>query len=77
VVAQHDGEPVDDTLPTTRWDKGEYVEDIHTLRLPVGLPRGSYQLQVGVYRWPAGARLPLVGGGDALALPQPIIVTGR
>jgi hypothetical protein len=46
------------------WEPGEYVEDIHTLRIPEDLPAGRYAIFVGWYseegRWmavdPSGAR---------------------
>lgn len=77
VVAQHDGEPAANTLRTSRWAAGEYVEDVHPLALPATLPPGPYRLRVGMYTWPDGARLPLATGADAFDLPQPLTVAAR
>lgn len=74
VVAQHDGEPQLNALPTTRWASGEYLEDAHPLQLPANLPAGNYTVRVGMYAWPDGARLPVNNGKDAYDLPQPITI---
>lgn len=75
-VAQHDSEPVNNTLPTLRWSAGEFVEDLHAVRLPADMPPGTYQLLAGLYLWPDGARLP-VQGEDAYRIPIPVTVERR
>ncbi len=77
VVAQHDSEPGNNDLRTTRWAAGEYLDDAHPLALPANLPPGDYRVRVGLYLYPDGARLPLATGGDAYALPQPLTAVGR
>jgi hypothetical protein len=49
VLAQHDGDPVGDFTPTTRWQPGEILRDRHTIPLPVDLPPGDYRLLAGLY----------------------------
>jgi hypothetical protein len=41
--------PVGGLYPTNAWRPGEYISDFHTLPLPVTLPPGAYQLQVGAF----------------------------
>jgi hypothetical protein len=50
VVAQHDGDPVGEFTPTTRWRSGELIADRHRIPLPPSLPSGSYELRAGMYR---------------------------
>jgi hypothetical protein len=62
--ATGDGPPQGGQRPIVTWEPGEYVEDIHTLRIPEDLPAGRYAIFVGWYseegRWmavdPSGAR---------------------
>jgi hypothetical protein len=67
-LAQDDAIPFGGIYPTTRWAAGELVRDVHTLRLPADLAPGRYLLRVGLYRSGDQRRLPLVTGGDSLAL---------
>jgi len=59
LVAQHDGPPDDGQSPTTGWDQGEQVLDVHRVAVPRDLPPGDYTLIVGLYDPNSGARLPL------------------
>jgi hypothetical protein len=45
---EQQGRPVDDTYPTTEWDKGEVLRDWHDLRLPADTPPGNYELLLQV-----------------------------
>ncbi|MDX9953098.1 MAG: hypothetical protein RBT75_03340 [Anaerolineae bacterium] len=49
LVAQHDGQPVNWTYPTTVWQAGDFILDRHPLTLNPELPRGDYQIFVGFY----------------------------
>jgi hypothetical protein len=66
-VAQKDDEPQQGAYPTRYWDVGETVVDEHVLPLPRDR-RGDYAIQVGLYRAPDGARLPVEGGRDSFVL---------
>jgi len=74
LVAQHDGEPVGGSRPTTSWQAGETIADRHAIVLPPDLPAGTYTLQAGLT--PVGQpanRLPVTGpdaqpAGDAVRL---------
>jgi hypothetical protein len=61
-LAQSDGQPALWTRPTTTWAAGETIVDRHGLWLPAGLPSGTYQLRVGLYRPADGQPLSLTTG---------------
>jgi uncharacterized membrane protein len=68
-VAQGDGPPnYLGALPTTLWQLGAPVLDVHTVTLP-DRP-GTYSIQIGWYDPQTGERLPLSTGGDSLSLGQ-------
>jgi len=68
VVAQHDGQPLGGTYPTSVWDAGEIVADQHLLTLPVDRPPGDYRLRAGLYLLETGQRLQVEGDGDSVEL---------
>jgi hypothetical protein len=68
LVAAHDGMPADNGFPTGAWPPGLLVEDKHTITLPPDLPPGTYQVNVGLYLFETGERLPV---SDAAGLEQP------
>ena len=65
IWAQHDGEPVGGSHPTSSWQPGEEITDHHGLALPADLPPGKYRLAVGLYDVATGERLPVVTGQGA------------
>lgn len=67
LLAQDDSEPAGWTYPTTVWEPGEYVRDVHALRLPPAVARGDASLVVGIYDSETSDRLPLgAANGGAL-----------
>ncbi len=66
-LATGDGPPQGGRRPVLTWEPGEYVEDVHKLQIPQGLPAGRYRIFAGWYseegRWRAtdraGARYPM------------------
>ncbi|MGC9349585.1 MAG: hypothetical protein ACP5JG_15720 [Anaerolineae bacterium] len=60
-VAQDDAKPVYWFYPTTAWEPGDYVRDEHVLNLPPALPRGDYEVSVGLYDAKTGDRLTVQG----------------
>jgi hypothetical protein len=60
-VISGDAQPVDGNYPTSVWQPGEVIEDVHPL--PAGrdlkIPRAS----IGLYRLATGERLPIDGTG--------------
>ena len=60
-VAQQDGPPVYNYVPTTFWQAGDRIYDEKTITLPADLSPGDYTLVVGLYDPATGERLPAVG----------------
>lgn len=65
LVAQTDGEPGGNLLPTTIWPPGEMVIDRHGVLLPKELPAGEYGLVVGLYHLVGGERLRVTLDGES------------
>lgn len=71
--AGRDSPPGNGSLPTGRWQPGWRVIDEFALQLPVDLPAGVYDLEIGMYQGD-GAHLPAGGGSvhlGAVAIPAP------
>ncbi len=60
--AQQDSQPRQGTYPTSYWEPGLMVIDIHTLELPEDLAAGRYPLITGMYGLDTGERLPAFAG---------------
>jgi hypothetical protein len=43
--------------PTSRWRAGEVIVDDYRLALPADMPRGEYEIEVGMYTVKTGARV--------------------
>jgi hypothetical protein len=54
VWAQSDAQPAH---PTSHWRVGEILIDETRIALPENLPRGEYEIQIGMYILNTGARL--------------------
>jgi hypothetical protein len=67
-VAQSDRQPLDGRYPTSIWNPGEVVVDVHTLAIPRDLRPGTYRLLVGLYHQPTNARAPTADGGDSVQI---------
>jgi hypothetical protein len=72
--AQADGVPVNWTLPTTCWVRGETITDPYTLTLPLNAPPGDYTLSLGFYDKATKGRL-RVGEEDHLRLKLMVVPT--
>jgi len=59
LVSQDDAQPARGSYPTSRWQRGETIIDEYRLRV-VGLPRGEYQIEIGMYNLHTGARVRVV-----------------
>ncbi len=59
MVGQHDGLPA---LPTSGWEPGDIVKDTHYVQVAAQGWSGTGQIQVGLYDWQVGDRLPTVEG---------------
>ncbi|MEW5719895.1 MAG: glycosyltransferase family 39 protein [Chloroflexota bacterium] len=65
VWAQDDTRPGRGTFPTSRWQTGEVIVDEYRLTLPPNLPRGEYQIEIGMYNLATGARVQVVDANGA------------
>jgi len=74
--AQHDGQPRNNTYPTSLWDEAEIIEDEHELLLPPDLPGGEYRIAVGMYLLETLQRLPVFDEGGSRVRDDQIILEG-
>ena len=63
-LAQVDGPVMGGQYPSWLWAAGEVFEETLSLTLPADLPPGEYPINVGVYDFDSGARLPVVVDGE-------------
>ena len=73
IVGQSDFIPGDEVAPTTGWVAGEIITDTIRLQFPKTVPKGTYQLVIGLYSNNSGVRLPIargVGTEDAFTLSE-------
>jgi hypothetical protein len=72
VQAQNDSHPALGGRPTSSWRPGQVIVDQHRLRLPTGLPPGRMAIEVGMYDYASGERLPVAikGGAQPLGGPE-------
>ena len=69
-LAVGDGPPVAGDYPTSMWQPGDYLEDVHVISLPTDLASGDYEIAVGLYNPLTGLRtLRSDGVGDSVSLP--------
>jgi hypothetical protein len=70
-IGQQDNMPVNDQLPTSCWQPGEYVSDPYVIQRP-GSAHEPYSIEVGLYRGDTGARLLRSDAqGDSVTLEAP------
>ncbi|MGD1991562.1 MAG: glycosyltransferase family 39 protein [Anaerolineae bacterium] len=74
IVAQHDGPPRHGRYPTTAWQAGDVVPDVHVLAVPTLPAEEGLRLITGLYDPDTMDRLPAVGPqgpapNDAIPLP--------
>jgi hypothetical protein len=68
IRAQGDGVPLEGSRPTSSWQSGEVLADVHLLPMGVDVTPGDYKLLVGLYTPEDGARLPVAAGGDSVVV---------
>ena len=64
---QADSPPKSGEYPTSVWDAGEVIADLHTLLLAPDLPAGEYRIAVGLYDPETGQRVKRVDGNGNMA----------
>lgn len=57
-VGQKDNPPVNGFYPTSTWKKDEIITDRYAIPLAADLPSGQYQIEIGMYDFDTGVRLP-------------------
>lgn len=62
IVAQADGQPLAGRYPTSLWEPGDGVRDVHLLTVPSDLPEGPAHLAIGLYRLETLQRLVATDG---------------
>ena len=65
--AQADSMPVEALRPTTSWQPGEVIQDMHVLFIPDDAPQAIYQLNIGLYEAVTGQRLPVQHSDGTIA----------
>ncbi len=60
-----DGPPLNNDYPTSYWDTGEIIIDLHHLDL-AEVPAGIYQILIGLYDPTTGGRVPVSQTGERL-----------
>jgi hypothetical protein len=63
-LAQHDGPVMGDVYPAAVWEAGEVFTETITLTLPADLTPGDYPVQLGLYDFAGGGRLPVMMDGQ-------------
>lgn len=68
IHTQHDGIPGLGSKPTSWWQSGWLIRDVHTLTLPPDLSPGSYSLELVIYDSFTQTVIPFADGADKLTL---------
>ena len=74
-LAQSDGPVMGGDYPSRLWTAGEIFDETIYLELPADLPPGDYPVNVGLYQYDTGTRLPLVAGDERS--PADALTVGR
>ncbi|MCB8981209.1 MAG: glycosyltransferase family 39 protein [Ardenticatenaceae bacterium] len=77
LIGQHDGLPVNGSRPTTSWLPGEFLVDVHEVRLRDTSFTGRANLVVGLYDPVSGTRLRAQDGRDFIPLETEIVITSN
>ncbi len=64
LLSQDDRRPLDGDFPTNLWRPGDVMRTTHTLALPKAPAPVLYILEVGLYNWKTGERLPIFQNGQ-------------
>jgi 4-amino-4-deoxy-L-arabinose transferase-like glycosyltransferase len=59
IWGQKDAWPVASSYPTSRWARGDIIEDPYEIGISSETPSGDYRLEVGMYLLETGERLPV------------------
>ena len=73
--AQADSPAASGKYPTSVWDAGEVIADLHTLSIAPDLPAGEYRVAIGLYDPQTGQRLSVVDE-DGRILTDHVTISG-
>ena len=59
--------PVEALRPTSSWQPGEVIQDMHVIFIPADAPQATYQVNIGLYDTITGKRLPVQQADDIWA----------
>jgi len=65
-ITQSDHRPGGAYYPSSHWQVGETLRDLHTLTIPPEAPPGYYQLRVGLYYQPDPGKIHSMGPGELI-----------
>ena len=68
LVAQHDGLPAAGSKPTSWWQPGQQIRDVHTLTLEPAAAAGPLSLEVVIYDTYSLETIPWADGRESLPL---------
>ncbi len=60
IRAQDDDYPLGGDYPTSFWGVGEVIQDQYALEVPLEVPAGEHDIEVGLYLASSGSRLPVL-----------------
>lgn len=76
ILAQRDAEPMADLAPTTSWQAGETITDLHAVRIPANTTLQTLNLRLGLYDPATGERLPVRAANGETPLPDGYTLKG-
>lgn len=62
-----------DVYPVERWERGQDVTEVRTLRVPGGLDPAHDRIFIGLYSWPSTDRLPIVDADGTVMDPEIVV----
>jgi hypothetical protein len=76
IAAQWDAMPREGAYPTSQWQVGPLIDDLHVAPLPPGIAAGEYRVSVGLYHLQTGERVP-IERPDGRAVPDAALGLGE
>lgn len=70
IWGQRDREPLEGEHPTSKWTRGELIEDRYKVQIKLDGPREGYRIAVGMYSPTTAVRLPAADGQTRIILPE-------
>ena len=67
-IAQSDHRPGGDIYPSSYWQVGEVLRDVHTFSVPGDVSDGNYRLRVGMYYQPEPDVIEGMGNGTEIGI---------